>query len=122
MGMYEDIQTDIKEALNSDLLDAYKTFNITDLVSSTYTPEDGVLTKIEDSQDCKCVVLKDLEGDDLDNPESVSGMTFLVMDSDKPFDFKNGQKILYDSEYYKLKGKKTDPIRATWTLSCVAWN
>ena len=122
MGLYDEIQLDIKEALNSDLLDAYKTFKITDFVSSIYDPETGILTKTENSQDCKCVELKNQEGDDLDNPESVSGVIFLVMDSDKPFDFSNGQKILYNGEYYKVKGKKTDPIGATWTLSCVAWN
>lgn len=122
MGLYSDLQTDIKEALNSDLSDAYNTFKITDLVSSIYDPETGVLTKTENSKDCKCVEVKNQIGDDLDNPESVSGMIFLVMDSDKPFAFKNGQKILYDSEYYKVKGIKTDPVGATWTLSCVAWN
>ena len=122
MGLYLDLQNDIKEALNSDLLDAYKTIEVTSFTSGVYDPALGTLISTEITSTCKCVVIKDQDGDNIDSPESVEGLVLMVMDSDKPFSFANGQKILYSSNYYKVKGIKTDPIEAEWQLSCIKWN
>lgn len=122
MGLYADIQEDVLAALNSDLADAYKTISVTSFTAGVYDPSLGVLTSTETTSSCKCVVIKDQDGDNIDSPESIEGLVLMVMDSDKPFDFENGQKILYSSNYYKVDGVKTDPIEATWTLSCIRWN
>jgi len=121
MGMYDDIQSDIKEALLTDLSDAYISFNVTELSSTSYDTDTGLVTNTSQTSSCKGVVLKFSEGVVLDLPESIVTLSILVLDSDKPFDFEKNQKVTYLEKDYKIVGLKTDPITATWTLNCMKW-
>lgn len=122
MGLYEDLQNDIKAALETDLNDAYKTFTVTKKILSVYNPTDGSVTDTEISNDFNGVIIKENDGDVIDNNEELSSFDVLVMDSDKPFDFVLDQKITYVLKEYKIVGIVTDPVHASWILQCIAWN
>lgn len=121
MGLYQDIQNDIGEALRGDLNDAYKSFNITAFGVATYDPVTGVKTSNDNTQPCQGVLVKNSDGDLLDDPSNIEGLVFLVMDEDKPFDLKIGHKITFNNKDYKVEGVDTDPVFASWNLSCIKW-
>lgn len=122
MGLYDTIQADVKAALQTDLLDAYKTITVTKITSGTYNPTTGAVTEVIDSKAFQGIVLKHIVGDVLDNAEEVEMLKLLALDSDKPYAFAVDQKITYLGIDYKISGTKTDPVNATWTLSCITWN
>lgn len=121
MGLYDDLQKDLKNAFETDLEDAYILFQITKVVTSVYDPNTGLVTNTDDAKDCYAINVRNEDGDILDMPESVSGLIFLVLDSDKPFVFANNQKITFEGSDYRITGVRTDPVKAAWELHCIAW-
>lgn len=121
MGLYDDLQKDIKEALNSDLKDAYKTFTATRVTSSTYDKATGAIVKTEESVDFKGVLLKDEIDNIISNKEELESFEVLVLDSDKPFSFESDQKITYLGREQRITSIKTDPVNAKYNIGCIAW-
>lgn len=121
MGIYQDIQDDLAETFETDLSDVYVDFICTDYISNVYDPSTGSLTSVENEQSFKGVVLKYIEGTVIDLPEQAIVLEILVLDSDKPFDFEEKQKITYDSKDFMIMGLIIDPAKATWVLDCMEW-
>ena len=123
MGLYNTIQEKVKGALNTTLSDAYKDFDLIRALSTgTYDPTTGAITEATESKPCKGVILSEITGEILDAPEKKENLKILIMDSDKPFDIEEGQKVTYNFNDYRIVGIMTDPIKSSWTISCIAWN
>lgn len=123
MGLYDDIQTDIQDAFDTDLNDAYKDFTVTKILSSVYDPVTGTSADVSDTDNFKAAVIKNEIGDIIDNPEQIQNFTLIVLDSNKPYDFEIGNLIHYvdTGKDYKVTGLDRDPVLATWVLECIIW-
>ena len=124
MGLYDDLQKDIKAALEGDLNDAYKDFTVTIIGSPIYDKATGEVTSTDTTEPFSGVVVKNNIGSVLDNSEEMSTFDVLVLDSDKPFEFEVDHKIHYfeDGNDYRIVGFVIDPIKASWVLKCIIWN
>jgi len=121
MGLYQDLQDDLHEALNTDLNDAYATIQITSFTIGDYNTVTGTQTDIENTKNCQCVILTDKEGSNNNDPSNIYDLEILVLDSDKPFDLETEQKIYYSGSFYRIIVVDTDPVKASWTLQCMFW-
>jgi len=124
MSLYDDLQKDIGEALKTDLLDAYVDFTVTDFTGNTYDPVTGDPSSTETVFPFKGVALTLKSRAGLDTPDEDHDLVLLVMDTDRPIVFKEEQMITMVSNgaEYRLMKIDTDPVKASWTLSCFKWN
>lgn len=123
MGIYDDIQNDVGEALLDDLSDAYISFTVVEMTGEpVYSPVSGTYTQSENPQSCMGVNISEMLGENFDKPDRLNSIEMLVLDKDKPFTFAIGQRIEMDSgRKYKISGILGDPAGATWTLSGRIW-
>lgn len=124
MGIYDEIQTELSEAFDSteELNDAVITFTVTQFGTSTYNPTTGVNTRTENTQSCRGVEILNLTGEHIDEPTISDGIKLLVLDSEKPFAFDIGMKVVTSNGEFKISAISPDPAYSTWTLSCRKWS
>lgn len=124
MGVYLDIQTDMKEAMAGDLADAVATLTITESVSSTtYDPTAGVgsaavaATPVVYTMDC--IIPGDEQEEKDMSDTSMDFVEILVLDSMKTLEvFKPGMKANVRDTDYEIGKVEIDPVGATHTLKC----
>lgn len=119
MGIYADIQADMKEAMDDDLADAVATLTITEKASSTsYNPVGGSVTNIPVINTMRCVIvdadLKD-EGEVYSETTS-SDIEVMVLDSERTGTFKIGDEANVRGLDYLIRQYKIDPAGATHNL------
>lgn len=121
--MYEDIQIDIRQAFNTDLLDATRTIKYVEM-TSIYDEDTMENTITSNSTDVLAVKLKDQEGENLDKPSLNNTANFLIMDQDRidsGLVFEIGVQIIDGTDTYKIEGINSDPLNASWELECRRW-
>jgi hypothetical protein len=121
MGIYQDIQTDMREAMNGDLSDAVATLVITEEVSSgVYDPLiGGGMTYTPVIYTMDCIVLGDHEENKDGEDTSTDFVELLILDSDKTIpEFKPGMKATVRNTDYETGKVEIDPVGATHTLKC----
>ena len=124
MGIYQDIQTDVKEAMAGDLLDTVATLTVTEEVSSTtYDPTAGVgdaavsATPVVYTMDC--IILGDKEENKDLEDTSTDFVKLLILDSLKTVsEFKPGMKANVRNTDYEIGRVMIDPAGATHTIKC----
>lgn len=119
MGIYADIQADVKEAMDDDLADAVATLTITETVSSiAYDPLTGTATNTPVVSTMRCIVvdadLKDEKEPDSDT--TVNDLEVMVLDSEKTTNFRVGLEASVRGLDYKVAQYKVDPAGATHSL------
>lgn len=125
MGIYADIQSDLKEAMDDDLADAVATLTISETVSSiSYNPVDGTPSSTPVINSMRCVIV-DADLKDETDPSSdttINDLEVIVLDSEKTTNFRVGIsaniKRLNDDVGvdYVVAEYKVDPARATHSL------
>lgn len=121
MGIYQDIQDDLKEAMLDDLADAVAVLVVTEEVSSmTYNPVGGVPTiALPEVYTMNCIVMKDHEEKKDGEDTTTDFVELLVLDTDKTIDvFKPGMKANVRNTDYQIGKVGIDPVGATHTLKC----
>jgi len=119
MGLYTDLQADLKSAFDGDLSDATDTLVITMENVSAYDPALGQPVSTTESFSMRCVVLKDLIGQDPDDPLKSDELLILVLDSEKTVDsFAVEMEVAIRGAKYEINGLAIDPVSATHTLKC----
>lgn len=120
MGIYSDIQADMKEAMADDLLDAVAVLTITEVADSTaYDPVDGGVTDVPviSIMDCIIVDADIKEQSSFESATETYDLEVMVLDSDKTTDFKTGLFANVRSLDYEIMNYKVDPAGATHSLS-----
>ena len=120
MGMYQDIQDDIKEAMLDDLADAVATLVITEEVSSTaYDVATGTVSSLPNTYTMDCIIVKDKEEKKDMQDTSTDFFKFLVLDSYKTVpEFKPGMKATVRNTDYEIGMVDIDPVGATHVIKC----
>ena len=120
MGVYQDIQDDMKEAMLDDLADAVALLTITESASSTaYNPVGGTVSSTPVVATMNCIVLGDDEEKKDNKDSSTDYVKLLVLDSEKTVDeFKVGMKATVRNTDYTIGKVGIDPVGATHTLKC----
>jgi len=122
VGIYDDIQNDLGEALDSDLSDVYVDFNVVEMSGDpVYDVDTRSYTTPENSKPCKGIDLLEMQGELFDKPGIANTIEILVLDKDKPFIFRIGQRVEINSRNYRISGIINDPAGATWTISGLIW-
>ena len=113
MGIYADIQADLKEAMDDDLADATATLTITETVSSTsYDPLLGEVTATPVVNTMRCVIV-DSNLKDETKPDSD---TTIALDSERTTAFRVGLNATVRGVEYIVSAYEVDPAGATHTL------
>ena len=119
MGIYADIQADLKEAMDDDLADAVATLTITENASSTaYDPVGGGVTSLPVVNTMRCIIV-DADLQDEQSPESdtsINDLEVMVLDSEKTVDFRTGLLANVRGSDYEVMQHKIDPAGATHNL------
>lgn len=120
MGIYQDIQDDLKEAMLDDLADAVATLVVTEEVSSTaYNPVGGGVTSTPVIYTMDCIIMGDHEEKKDGQDTSTDYMKLLILDSDKTVpEFKPGMKATVRGTDYKIGKVGIDSAGATHTIKC----
>jgi len=124
MGIYQDIQDDLKEEMLSDLSDAVATLVITEEVSSTsYDPTAGVgdaaVSSVPVVYTMDCIVIGDHEEKKDGEDTTTDFINVLVLDVDKTVpEFKPGMKANVRNTDYQIGRVKIDSVGATHRLKC----
>lgn len=119
MGIYQDIQTDIREAMNGDLADAVAVLTITDSPDPSYNPVGGVITNTSVVYTMDCIIITDHEENKDGEDTSTDFVELLVLDSDKTVtEFKPDMKATVRGTDYQIGKVDIDPVGATHTLKC----
>lgn len=120
MGIYQDIQTDLKEAMNGDLADVVATLIVTEEVSSTsYNPVGGVVSSTPVTYTMDCIIMGDSEENKDGEDTTTDFVELLVLDSQKTVsEFKPGMKATVRNTDYEIGKVEIDPAGATHTLKC----
>lgn len=120
MGLYDDLQTDILNAFETDLLDATRTVQVY-TTSSVYDINTLQNTNTETEIDVRAVKISDFAGENVDDPSMMDFAEFLVMDADRitaNVTFIIDMKLQDGSDQYKITGMNVDPAGASTTLVC----
>jgi len=116
MGLYSDLQNDIKLAFDTDLADAVRDIEFVS-VADSYDSVTMVSTQVETISTIRGVVTSDFEGERVDEDTLNNNIKILVMDSDRgTTEFFVDMIIVDKNESYKLKAFNSDPARASWTI------
>ncbi len=121
MGIYQDIQDEVKDAMNNDLSDATATLTVFEEIKSlVYDPIAGAgatYTPVKYIMDC--IILGDKEEKKDEADTNTQYINLLILDSMKTIDeFKTGLKILVRGNNYEIGKVEIDPTGATYELSC----
>lgn len=116
MGLYDDLQTDIGNAFDTDLLDAVRDITFI-TITDIYDDVTMISTQTEVPVIVRGVVTSDFEGERIDVSTLNNNIKILVMDSDKgTLDFYVDMIIEDLGSQYKLRAFNTDPAKASWTI------
>lgn len=119
MGIYQDIQDDLKEAMDDDLADAVATLTITETASSTsYNPVDGEPSNTPVVNSMRCIVV-DADLKDEQSPESetsINDLEVMVLDSEITTNLRTGLLANVRGADYEVMQYKIDPAGATHNL------
>lgn len=124
MGIYQDVQTDMREAMDGDLSDAVAVLVVAEEVTSTtYDPTAGVGDAAVDSvpnvYTMDCIIMEDHEENKDLKDTSTDFVELLILDSDKTIPvFKPGMKATVRDTDYEIGKVDIDPVGATHTLKC----
>lgn len=120
MGIYQDIQDELKEAMKDDLLDAVAILTVTEEESSTtYNPVGGVVSSTPIVYTMNCIILDDEEENKDGEDTSVDFIELLILDSDKTVPkFKTRMKVTVRETNYEIGKIEIDPVGATHTIKC----
>lgn len=119
MGIYSDLQTDLAEAFDNDLSDAVVGVVFSVETVGSYNPATGSVASTKTTYTTRCVVIKDVMGQDPDEPARRDEVHILVLDSEKVVSsFIIGMGVLVRGENYEISGAAIDPVSATHTLVC----
>lgn len=119
MGMYADIQADMKEAMAGDLADAVAVLTVTESASSTvYDPVTGGITNVPVIASMNCIIVDaDLKDEiDPDSNTSTNDLEVMVLDSEKTAEFSVGIDVNVRGSDYEVMKYKIDPSGATHNL------
>lgn len=120
MGIYSDIQKDVKEAMDEDLADAVATLTVTETESSTvYNPSVGggvTNTPVINSMQCIIIGPDDSEESGPDSDTATSDLEVMVLDSLRTAELKIGLLATIRGINYKVLSVKVDPAGATHTM------
>ena len=119
MGMYSDIQSDLKDAMDGDLADAVATLVITETASSSvYDPVSGGSANTPVINSMRCIIV-DADLSDEGDPESdttSNDLEVMVLDSEKTTNFAVGLDANVRGSDYEVMQYKIDPVGATHNL------
>jgi len=119
MGIYSDIQADIKEAMGDDLADAVATLVITETASSTsYNAVSGDITNTPVISTMRCIVV-DAELDDENEVYSETtnqSLEVMILDSERTCTFNAGLMASVRGIDYEVMKHRVDPAGATHSL------
>lgn len=118
MGLYSELQEDLVEAFDDDLSDAVATLTVTIITQGAYDPATGDTPSTPVDYTMRCIVIKDVVGEEPDEPDSTDNVQLLVLDSEKTVDFKTDMKVNVRDSDYEIAGIKVDPVSATHILKC----
>ena len=120
MGLYQDIQDDVTEAMAGDLADAVAILVITESVSSTaYNPVGGTVTSTPVQYTMECIVMGDDEEKKDEEDYSTDYVKLLILDSKRTIpEFKVGMKATVRQADYTIGKITIDPVGATYVLKC----
>ena len=119
MGIYADIQADLKEAMDDDLADATATLTITETVSSTsYDPLLGEVTATPVVNTMRCVIVDSNLKDETkpDSDTTIADLEVMVLDSERTTAFRVGLNATVRGVEYIVSAYEVDPAGATHTL------
>lgn len=119
MGIYSDLQDDLKDAFDGDLFDATDTLVIKKETVLSYDTVLGAQVSTTETFSMRCIMLKDLTGQDADDPVRSDEAMILVLDSEKTVDkFELEMEVEIRDSKYEVKGISIDPVKATHMLKC----
>lgn len=119
MGIYSDLQSDLKEAFDDDLFDAVEVLTIKDVQQGAYDPVTGLTSDTILTYKTRCIVLMDEVEEENDTPIQTDQLKLLVLDSEKKIEeFKTGLVLTVRGSEYELVYVKTDSAKATHVLYC----
>ena len=120
MGLYQDIQNDVSEAMAGDLLDAVASLVVTESVSSTaYNPVGGTVSNTPVQYTMDCIVMDDDEEKKDEEDYSTDYVKLLILDSKRTIpEFKVGMKATVRESDYTIGKVTIDPVGATYVLKC----
>lgn len=116
MGIYQDIQKDVKYAFDNDLSDATRYVNIITITDS-YDKVTMKSTQTETSISVRAVVMSDFESERVDEPTRWNNYKILVLDSERNGVTFEPDSIIEDGlDRFKIVSRDQDPAKATWTV------
>jgi len=119
VGLYNDLQTDLAKAFDSDLSDAVIPISIVSETVSSYDPVLGQQVSTKTTVETRGVAIKDAFGQDPDDPLKVGFLSFLILDSEKKVDkFEIDMEVTVRDESYIIAGVSLDPASAAHTIVC----
>jgi len=125
MGLYSDLQKDLKNAFETDLLDTYIEIVVTEFGEPVYDPVSGTPVTPEINYTVKCIRLENIIGEVVDKSTTQDFAEYIILDEDKISstiqEFKIDQRITDNNEEYRVSGIDVDPAKATHTLNCRRW-
>ena len=119
MGIYADIQADLKDAMDGDLFDAVATLTVIEKASSTsYDPVSGGSTDTPLTYTMRSIVVDaDLEDEQKSFMDTtINDIEVMVLDSEKTCDFTIGMWATVRGKDYTIAQYKVDPAGATHNL------
>lgn len=119
MGIYSDIQKDLKEAMDTDLSDAVAILTISDTTTnSVYDPVTGASTGLPIPSAMRCIIVDtdDSEEEGVSSDSYSRDLEVMVLDSEKTTDFKIGYLAKVRGIDYIVSQYKIDPVGATHSL------
>jgi len=124
-GLYSDLQKDLSEAFNTDLLDTYIEFIVTEFGESVYDPIVGKPVTPETDYTVKGIRLTNSLGEVVDKSTTQDFAEYIILDQDKIAStipkFMIDQKVTDNGEEYRISGIDVDPANASHTLNCRRW-
>ena len=117
MGMYDDIQADLKEAALGDLADAVAILTVTVDTLGAYDPTIDSYTKTTLTSTMDCFVTETKTNDNVDESDNEGDATVIVLDSNKTVEFKIGLKVIVRNVNYQISEIVVDGAGATHTLT-----
>jgi len=118
MSLYDDIQSDVAEAFDTDLADAVTTFTFTEFGTPAYDASTGTTVTPETDYEIRGVVIKNIEGEIADESVFKDLVKLLILASEATVTFIMDMKVAFGGDSYKIVGISKDPANATFTLDC----
>ena len=116
MGIYDDIQAEVAEALNSDLSDCSVPLTLVQVYSDDYDPATGTSRKINIETETRGVA-QPVDASKIDGEHlKIGDVYFFIIDSELAEIPELGEIIQHKSEDYVITNIERDPADATWLI------